>query len=148
MSAWKPLITFRRSLRVDMVIAFGGLLLATVLAIILYFYSNTSRMVWMLCDDIMEQTTRAVIDRTVSFFTPVTALTEMSSRVSAAKVLPCCNSEASERYAVEVLNTYPTVARFNLRSNRQVFCPECSAKRRRLKQRGYNAKSLRKNAAK
>ena len=96
----------------DLLTAFGGLLLATVLVVIFYFYSNTSRVVLMLCDDLMEQATRAVINRTVGFLAPVTALTEMSSQVAAAGVIPLSNSEGLERYAIEALNTYPTLTSF------------------------------------
>ena len=112
MSMPKPPFSVMRSLRVDMVIAFGGLLLVTVLVVIFYFYNNTSRMVWILCDDIMEQTTHAVIDGTINFFTPLIALTEMSSRIAAAGILPSSNSETLERYSVEILNAFPQVARF------------------------------------
>lgn len=111
MARLRPSFSFRRSLRVDLLTAFGGLLLATVLIVILYLYSNTSRIVLMLCDDLMEQTTQTVINRTLGFFTPVTALTEMSSQIAPGMLLPS-NSTALERYAVRVLNAYPTVAGF------------------------------------
>jgi ABC-type uncharacterized transport system permease subunit len=50
----------RRSLRVDILTACGGLLLITVLVVIFYFYRNSTRVVLMLSDDLMEQTTQAV----------------------------------------------------------------------------------------
>jgi adenylate cyclase len=112
MSKLQSSFSIKRSLRVDMLTAFGGLLLATVLVVIIYFYSNTSRVVLMLCDDLVEQTTQAVINRTVNFFTPVTALTKMSSQIAAAGILPLGNSAGLERYAIEVLNAYPPVAGF------------------------------------
>ena len=46
----------RRSFRVDILTAFGTLLLATFLAVIIYNYRSTSRMVLMLSDDLMDQT--------------------------------------------------------------------------------------------
>jgi hypothetical protein len=95
-----------------MLTAFGGLLLTTVLVVIFHFYSNTSRVVLMLCDDLMEQTTQAVINRTIGYFTPVTALTEMSSKIAATGLLPLSNSEGLERYSTEVLVNYQLVARF------------------------------------
>ena len=109
----KPRSSFsvKRSLRVDLLTAFGGLLLVTVLVVILYLYSNTSRVVLMLCDDLMEQASQAVINRTVGFFAPVTALTEMSSQLAPGTLLPS-NSKGLERYAIRVLNAYPTVAGF------------------------------------
>jgi hypothetical protein len=86
-SKWLSLFT-RQSLRVHILTAFGGLLLATVLVVIFYFYHNTTRVVLMLCDDLMEQTTQAVIRRTTGFLTPVVAMTEMSSKLATARVLP------------------------------------------------------------
>jgi len=111
MRPWRLSFT-RRSLRVDILTAFGGLLLATVLVVILYFDRNTTRMVLMLCDDLMEQTTQTVINRTVSFLTPVATLTEMSSRLAGARVLPFSDWARLEHYAVHVLNTYPQIATF------------------------------------
>lgn len=113
--------SFKRSLRVDLLTAFGGLLLATVLVTILFFYINTSQMVLMLCDDIMEQTTQMVVDCTLSFFEPVSALTEVSARAASAGVLPLSNSPALERYSVEVLKAYPAVARFIVGDRRGNF---------------------------
>jgi adenylate cyclase len=112
MKKWRPLFFARRSLRVDLLTAFGGLLMGTVLVVIFYFYYNSTQMVLTLCDDLMEQTTQAVINRTASFLTPVTAMTEMSSQAAASGVLPFGNTAQMERYAFEALNAYPTAARF------------------------------------
>jgi len=46
----------RRSFRADILTAFGTLLLVTFLAVIIYNYRSTSRMVLMLSDDLMDQT--------------------------------------------------------------------------------------------
>jgi len=112
MTTLRPSFAVRRSLHVDLLTAFGGLLLVTVLVVIGYFYRNSSRVVLMLCDDLMEQTTQAVIHRTVGFFTPVTTLIEMGARAAAAEVLPLSDADGLERYAVAALNTYPMVAGF------------------------------------
>jgi adenylate cyclase len=107
-----PAIFARRSLRVDILTAFGGLLLITVLVVIFYFYRNSTRVVLMLSDDLMEQTTQAVINRTVSFLIPIVDLTEMSSRLAGTQVLPFSNLAHWERYAIQVLKTYPQITQF------------------------------------
>ena len=56
----------RRSFRVDILTAFGTLLLVIFLAVIIYNYRSTSRMVLMLSDDLMDQTTQSVIDKTTN----------------------------------------------------------------------------------
>ena len=102
----------RRSLRVDILTAFGGLLLVTVLVVIFYFYRNSTRIVLMLCDDLMEQTTQTVINRSVGFLMPVAAMTEMSSQLTTAKVLPFSNVGRLEPYAIQALNSYPQIHMF------------------------------------
>jgi hypothetical protein len=97
-----PAIFTRRSLRVDILTAFGGLLLITVLVVIFYFYRNSTRVVLMLSDDLMEQTTQAVINRTVSFLIPIADLTEISSHLAGTRVLSSRNLAIWERYAIQV----------------------------------------------
>lgn len=96
----------------DILTAFGGLLLVTVLVVIFYFYRNTTRVVLMLCDDLMEQTTQAVINRSDGFFAPVAAMTEMSSQLATAKVLPFNNVDLLEPYAIQALKSYPQIHMF------------------------------------
>jgi adenylate cyclase len=102
----------RRSLRVDILTAFGGLLLITVLVVIFYFYRNSSRVVLMLSGDLMEQTTQAVINRSVSFLTPIVDLTEMSSHLAGSDVLPLSNLPRLEYYAIQTVRTYPQISQF------------------------------------
>jgi hypothetical protein len=111
----------RRSLRVDILTAFGGLLLVTVMVVIYYFYHNTTRVVLMLSDDLMEQTTQAVINRTVSFLTPITDLTEMSSRLAGTEVLPFSNRTRLEYYAIQTLHSYPQITQFFVGDQRGNF---------------------------
>lgn len=111
MRKWRTLFT-KRSLRVDILTAFGGLLLATVLVVIFYFDRSTTRVVSMLRDDLMERTTLAVINRTVGFLTPIAAMTEMSSQLAGAKVLPFSDLAHLEHYAIQALNNYPQVCMF------------------------------------
>ncbi|MGD0826928.1 MAG: adenylate/guanylate cyclase domain-containing protein [Desulfobaccales bacterium] len=127
----------------DILTAFGGLLLATVLVVIFYFYRNTTRVVLMLCGDLMEQTTQAVISRTTSFLEPVDAMTDMSSKLASAGVLAFRNPAGLEHYAIEVLQAYPRISTFQfgdqagnfLLSNRQ---PDGITATKLINRRGLN----------
>ena len=102
----------RRSFRVDILTAFGTLLLVTFLAVIIYNYRSTSRVVLMLSDDLMDQTTQSVIDKTVAFLTPAAELTELSAQLFTTGILPFGNVGKLERYAIECLNSQSQIAMF------------------------------------
>lgn len=112
----KDILSFlkRRKLRVDILTIFGGLLVVTVLSVILYTYRNTSRVVLLLCDDIMEKTTDTVIDRTISFLMPAARLAEISSHIAAAGVVPLHDNDRLERYTIEVMRAFPQIAMINI----------------------------------
>jgi len=112
----KSLLSFlkRRKLRVDILTIFGGVLVITVLSVIAYTYSNTSRVVLLLCDDIMEKTTDTVIDRTKSFLMPAARLAEISSHIAAAEGWPLHNNNRLERYAIEIMRAFPQIAMINI----------------------------------
>mgnify|MGYP000075012966 CR=1 FL=1 len=103
----------RRRLRVDILTIFGGVLVLTVLAVILYTYHNTSRMVLLLSDDIMEKTTDAVIDRTMHFLIPAAKLAEISSHL-AADMVSLHEDDRLERYAIEVMQAFPQITMINI----------------------------------
>jgi len=56
-----------RSLRVDILTAFGGLLIITVVSIIFYYYRSTSNIVRDLSNDLMDQATHIVIQKTTNY---------------------------------------------------------------------------------
>jgi adenylate cyclase len=101
-----------RSFRVDILTAFGSLLLVTFLAVIIYNYQSTSRIVLMLCDDLMEKTTQTVINKTVGFLTAPAGLTELNGRLFGSGVLPIDNQAKLERLALECLSSQPQIAMF------------------------------------
>ncbi len=101
-----------RSFRVDILTAFGALLLVTFLAVIIYNFRSTSRVVLMLCDDLMAKTTQTVIDQTVGFLNPPAKLTALSARLATTGVLPFSDLAKMERYAIECLQSHPQIAMF------------------------------------
>ncbi len=112
----KSLLLFfkRRKLRVDILTIFGGVLIITVLSVILYSYRNMSRVVLLLCDDIMEKTSDMVIDRTERFLMPAARLAEISSHIAAAAGRPLHKNNNLERYAIEIMRAFPQIAMIDI----------------------------------
>lgn len=101
-----------RSFRVDILTAFGTLLLVTFLAVIIYNYQSTSRIVLMLCDDLIKKTTQSSINKTVAFLAGPAGLTELSARLLGGGILPMDNQTKLERLAMECLRSQPQVSMF------------------------------------
>lgn len=101
-----------RSFRVDILTAFGSLLLVTLLAVVIFNYRSTSRIVLMLCDDLMRQTTQSVIYKTVAFLKGPADLTELSAKILNIGALPFDNQAKLERLAISCLNSHPQIAMF------------------------------------
>lgn len=104
----------KRRLRFDILTLFGGLLIATVLSVIFYTYSTTSRMVLLLSDDIMEKTTDAVIDRTTQFLQPPARLAEFSAKLAARGIVPFSDQDRLEGYAIQLMQAVPHIAMINI----------------------------------
>ena len=99
----------RRSFRVDILTAFGALLLVTLLVVIIFNYRSTSRVALTLGNDLMNQTTQTVIDKTVAFLTPPAELAELSARLFSTGVMPFDNVAKLEQYAIECLHSQSQV---------------------------------------
>lgn len=78
---------------------------------IIYNYRSTSRAVLILCDELTDQATQSVIDKTVAFLTPPAELTELSAQLFTTGVLPF-NVAKLERYAIECLKSQSQISMF------------------------------------
>ncbi len=103
-----------RSFRIDLITAFAGLLLITFVTVLAYNYSNTSRIVLMLSDNIMDRTTDLVIKSTVEFLTPPARLTELTAYLVASDLLSLKNLPRLERYLAGSLRALPQASMFYL----------------------------------
>jgi adenylate cyclase len=103
-----------RSFRVDIITAFAGLLLITFVTVLAYNYSNTSRIVLMLSDNIMDRTTDLVIKSTVEFLTPPARLTELTAKLVGSGLLSFKNLPRLERYLAASLRALPQASMFYL----------------------------------
>ncbi len=104
----------RRSLRVDILTAFGGLLIITVVSIILYYYRSTSNIVRDLSNELMDQATHIVIQKTTNYLSPATVIAEVSARLTRAGALSLNDKEQLELYALELMKSYPRIAMVNI----------------------------------
>jgi adenylate cyclase len=111
----------RRSFRVDILTAFGTLLLVTLLAVVIYNYQSTSRIVLMLCDDLMKQTTQTVINKTTGFLNDPAELTRLSAQLLTTGILPFDNQAKLERLAMECLSSQSQLAMFLIGDRRGNF---------------------------
>ena len=102
----------RRSFRVDILTAFGSLLLVTLLAVVIFNYRSTSRIVLMLSDDLMKRTTQMIIHKTVGFLEDPANLTKFSAKIFSNGVLPFDNQAKMEKFAIDCLNSQSQIAMF------------------------------------
>lgn len=107
MSLFRP-----RSFRVDIMTTFCTLLLATFLIVLTYNYLNTSRIVLLLSDNLMDRTTAFVIDRTLNFLRAPAQLTEQSAQLAAAEIISFKNIPKLELFLIAGLRSQPQVAMF------------------------------------
>ncbi len=110
-----------RSFRVDIISAFGLLLLVTFTVVLAYNYATTSRMVLLLSDNIMDRTTDLVIERTVAFLNPPARMTELTAKMVAADLLSFRNLPRLERYLIGSLRSLPQASMFFLGDQRGNF---------------------------
>jgi adenylate cyclase len=103
-----------RSLRVDILTAFGGLLIITVVSIIFYYYRSTSNIVRDLSNDLMDQATHIVIQKTTNYLSPATVMAEMSARLTRAGALSLADHKELEIYAIEMMQSHPQIAMINI----------------------------------
>ena len=101
-----------RSFRVDILTAFGTLLIITLLAVIIYNYRSSSKIVLMLCNDLMEQTSQAVIDNTANFLKGPADLTELSAKLLNTGALTFDNQVKLEKFVIECLISQPQIVMF------------------------------------
>jgi adenylate cyclase len=111
MSANKPpgllSIFTSHSFYVRIVTAFVGLLLLTVLPIVSYNYYQNRGIVLESADDLMNQITLNVMEKTANFLLPASTVVEISARLANTGVLSCADHQQLVFYTAGVLKSYP-----------------------------------------
>ncbi len=97
-----------------MVIAFVCLLLATVLPIILFGYYSDKTVVSNLANDLIEQTSKTVIEKTANYFLPAATTVETSSRLAELGAISFKDFKQTEMYTLGVIKSYPQMSMFYL----------------------------------
>jgi adenylate cyclase len=95
-----------------MVIAFVCLLATTALPIIIFGYYRNKTIISDLGNDLIEQASTTVIEKTVNYFLPVSIAVEMSSRLAELGAISLGDFKQMEMYTLGVLNSYPQTSIF------------------------------------
>jgi adenylate cyclase len=95
------------SFYVRIVTAFVGLLLVTVLPIVSYNYYQNKGMILESADDLMNQITLNVMEKTANFLLPASTVVEISARLAKTGVISCADHRQVELYTTGVLKSYP-----------------------------------------
>lgn len=103
-----------RPLRVNILTAFVGLLATTVLFIVGYTYYNDTKTALKLSDDLIEGTTKMVIEKTISYLEPAAITAQMSARIASDRLGSLEGQRQLEEYAIQVLKAYPQLAMVNI----------------------------------
>jgi adenylate cyclase len=95
------------SFYVRLVTAFVALLVVTVLTIVTFNYRQNKAMVLESGDDLLQQITLNVIEKTVNFLLPASVVVEISARLVKTGVLSAADPRQVELYTAGVLKSYP-----------------------------------------
>ena len=95
-----------------MVIAFVCLLAATALPIIIFGYYRNKTIISDLGNDLIEQTSTTVTEKTVNYLLPVSIAVEMSSRLAELGAISLGDFKQMEMYTLGVLKSYPQASMF------------------------------------
>ena len=96
------------------VTAFVCLLVTAALPIIVVGYYQNKAIVSDLGDDLIEQTSRTVVEKTRNYFLPASEAVEMSARLAQLGAISCDDFKQMEMYTLGVLKSYPQVSMFYL----------------------------------
>ena len=103
-----------RPIRVDILTAFTGLLVITVLVIILYGYHRNSKAVLGISEDIIHEVRELVIKEATLFLKPVGSMVKLSSTLAAGFDFSLPDDGGFETYAITVIQEFPQIEMFNM----------------------------------
>ncbi|MEM7031772.1 MAG: adenylate/guanylate cyclase domain-containing protein [Chloroflexota bacterium] len=102
----------KRSLQVNILVAFAALLITTVLIIIGYTYQQNSRAILQLSDDLLNQVTETVMETTTNYLTPAASIAQASSQIPNIEALSLVESKDLETYGMQILEMNPQLSGF------------------------------------
>jgi adenylate cyclase len=107
-----PNLWQRRSLQINILLAFAALLIATVLIIVSYAYRQNSTTVLQISDNLIEQAGEAVIEKTTNYLAPAVLMAQSSARIPGAADFVLVDNAPLEAYGMELLALYPQLDAF------------------------------------
>ncbi|MEM7348828.1 MAG: adenylate/guanylate cyclase domain-containing protein, partial [Chloroflexota bacterium] len=108
----RGLLNIRRTLQINILIAFAVLLIITVLIIIGYTYRQNSTALLQLSDNLVDQVTETLIERTTNYLAPAAVMAQISAEIPAVETLSLADNAELEQYGMEVLHQYPQLSGF------------------------------------
>ncbi len=103
-----------RTLRVDILSAFIGLLLVTVLAIALFTHHRNRQAILHLSGNLIEQTADATLRQATSYLEPAAAMAEVGARVAEDTFAANGDTAHLQAAAIKILTSYPQFAMVNV----------------------------------
>ena len=97
-----------------MLTAFVFLLVTTALPIIFFSYYEDKIIISALSDDLVEQISKATIEKTSNYFMPASIVVETSSKLTELGAVSGNDFSQIEMYTLGVLRSYPQVSMFYL----------------------------------
>ncbi|NOZ21915.1 MAG: hypothetical protein GXP25_12605 [Planctomycetes bacterium] len=110
-----------RPLQVDILTAFVGLLLVTVLLIVGYTYHENTKAVMEISDDLIDQVTQRVINQTAEYLEPASIMAEVCARIAGEDRFAILENKRIGSVAMEVIRAYPQLAMCNIADERGNF---------------------------
>lgn len=100
------------TLQITILVAFASLLVATVLIIIGYTYRQNTTAVLNISEQLINQATDTVMERTSSHLSPAALLAQTSANLPALDPANITTNAELEAYGMELLRLYPQLAGF------------------------------------
>lgn len=110
-----------RPIQVDILTAFTGLLVITVLVIVLYGYHRNSKVVLEISEGIIHEVRELVIKEATLFLRPVASMVRLSSTLASGFNFPLPENETFETYAITVMKEFPQIEMFNMADEKGNF---------------------------
>jgi adenylate cyclase len=109
----RPSFLSSRGLRVDILTAFVGLLLATVVAIAGFTHNRNRQAILDLSDDLIRQAANISREKATAYLEPAAAMATRCAGVTGETLSSGGELSALEDYAVQMVATYPQFAMIN-----------------------------------
>lgn len=99
----------QRTFKLDIVLVFSSLIIIAITIIVAFTYFQNRKETLRLANHIMDQTARAVIEKTVEYLSPAQSIAELSAELLSSDNLDTTPGGDIERYFRRVLASHPQI---------------------------------------